>query len=69
MRADAASAAGPSRGGGVIVRSIRPKLVPVHISLLQCDLYEEIKEDEAFATINPDDQLGLCWKQEMRKCR
>ena len=32
MRATAASAAGPSRGGGVVVQSIRPKLVPVHIS-------------------------------------
>jgi hypothetical protein len=31
MRATAASAAGPSRGGGVVVQSIRPKLVPVHI--------------------------------------
>lgn len=38
MRATAASAAGPSHGGGVVVQSIRPKLVSVHISPLRFDV-------------------------------
>jgi hypothetical protein len=58
MRATAAPAAGPPRSGGVVVQSIRPKLVPVHISPLQFDLCDTGKKSlKLVPTMGSDQQL------------